>query len=79
MLNKRHGHFTHKDEARLRAFTAQIAIALENAKLFDDVLRVQNYNEAILRSTSNAHDYPGPRPARGHGQRGLALPAQGRA
>ena len=35
-----------KDESRLRAFTAQIAIALENAKLFDDVLRVQNYNEA---------------------------------
>ncbi len=54
VLNKRHGDFTSKDEARLRAFTAQIAIALENAKLFDDVLRVQNYNEAILRSTSNA-------------------------
>jgi adenylate cyclase len=54
VLNKRGGSFTAKDESRLRAFTAQIAIALENAKLFDDVLRIQNYNEAILRSTSNA-------------------------
>jgi adenylate cyclase len=54
VLNKRVGTFTAKDESRLRAFTAQIAIALENAKLFDDVLRIQNYNEAILRSTSNA-------------------------
>lgn len=53
VLNKRGGPFTTKDESRLRAFTAQIAIALENAKLFDDVMRVQNYNESILRSTSN--------------------------
>lgn len=53
VLNKQGGPFTAKDESRLRAFTAQIAIALENAKLFDDVLRVQNYNENILRSTSN--------------------------
>ena len=54
VLNKRGGPFTAKDESRLRALTAQMAIALENAKLFDDVLRVQNYNESILRSTSNS-------------------------
>lgn len=53
VLNKRGGPFTAKDETRLKALTAQVAIALENAKLFDDVLRVQNYNESILRSTSN--------------------------
>lgn len=53
-LNKRGGPFNGKDEVRLRSFTAQIAIALENAKLFDDVLRIQNLNESILRSTSNA-------------------------
>lgn len=53
VLNKRGGVFTARDEARLRAFTAQIAVALENATLFDDVLRMQNYNESILRSTSN--------------------------
>src|SRR6202007_1213666 len=36
-LNKRGGPFTAEDEARLKAFTAQVSIALENAKLFDDV------------------------------------------
>jgi adenylate cyclase len=52
-LNKKGGPFTAKDEARLRAFSAQIAVCLENAKLFDEVLNVKNYNESILRSTSN--------------------------
>ena len=37
VLNKRGGPFTDEDEQRLRAFTAQVPIALENAKLFDDV------------------------------------------
>src|SRR5205807_972720 len=36
-LNKRGGAFAPEDESRLRAFTAQIASALENAKLFSDV------------------------------------------
>ena len=53
VLNKTDGSFTTKDETRLRAFTAQIAVALENARLFEDVMRIQNYNESILRSTSN--------------------------
>ncbi|WP_293678679.1 adenylate/guanylate cyclase domain-containing protein [uncultured Phenylobacterium sp.] len=52
-LNKRDGLFTAKDEARLRAFAAQVAVSLENAKLFDDVLTTKNYNESILKSTSN--------------------------
>ena len=52
-LNKKGGPFTAKDEARLRAFSAQIAVCLENAKLFDDVVNIKNYNESILRSTSN--------------------------
>jgi adenylate cyclase len=52
-LNKKGGHFTAKDEARLKAFAAQIAVSLENAKLFDDVLTTKNYNESILKSTSN--------------------------
>ncbi len=37
VLNKRGGTFTSEDEARLKAFTSQISIGLENAKLFDDV------------------------------------------
>ncbi len=53
VLNKRNGPFTEKDEARLRAFSAQIAMSLENARLFDDVLSIKNYNESILQSTSN--------------------------
>jgi adenylate cyclase len=52
-LNKHGGRFTAKDETRLAAFTAQIAIALENAKLFEDVLNERNYNEGILRSTTD--------------------------
>ena len=52
-LNRKGGMFTPKDEARLKAFAAQIAVSLENAKLFDDVLSIKNYNENILKSTSN--------------------------
>ena len=53
VLNKRGGPFRSVDERRLRAFTAQIAIALENARLFDDILNERNYNESILSSLSN--------------------------
>ncbi len=52
-LNKRGGPFTPEDESRLRAFTAQIASALENAKLFSDVQAMRNYNAAMLESMSN--------------------------
>ncbi len=53
VLNKRGGTFTNEDESRLRAFTAQISIALENAKLFADVQNMKNYNESMLESMSN--------------------------
>lgn len=53
VLNKRGGAFTDEDEARLRAFTAQISIGLENAKLFADVQQMKNYNESILESMTN--------------------------
>jgi adenylate cyclase len=52
-LNKRGGPFSNEDESRLRAFTAQIASALENAKLFADVQAMKNYNESMLQSMSN--------------------------
>ncbi len=52
-LNKRGGPFTEEDEQRLKAFTAQVSIALENAKLFDDVQNMKNYNESMLESMSN--------------------------
>jgi adenylate cyclase len=53
VLNKRGGPFTDADEQRLQAFTAQISIGLENAKLFDDVQQMKNYNESVLESMSN--------------------------
>lgn len=53
VLNKKGGTFSDEDEQRLKAFTAQISIALENSKLFDDVQRVKNYNESMLQSMSN--------------------------
>ena len=54
VLNKRGGPFTDEDESRLKAFTAQVSIALENAKLFDDVQNMKNYNESMLESMSNS-------------------------
>lgn len=53
VLNKRGGPFTAEDESRLKAFTAQVSIALENAKLFDDIQNMKNYSESMLESMSN--------------------------
>ena len=53
VLNKKGGRFTEEDESRLKAFTQQVAIALENAKLFDDVSKSRKYNESMLSSMSN--------------------------
>lgn len=53
VLNKRGGPFTQIDERRLKGFSAQIAIAIQNAQLFADVLALKNYNESILKSLSN--------------------------
>jgi adenylate cyclase len=54
VLNKKGGSFNQEDEARLKAFTAQVSVALENAKLFDDVQNMKNYAESMLESMSNA-------------------------
>ncbi|MBI2977753.1 MAG: GAF domain-containing protein [Rhodospirillales bacterium] len=53
VLNRRGGPFNDEDEQRLKAFTAQVSIALENAKLFEDVQNMKNYNESMLESMSN--------------------------
>jgi len=52
-LNKTDGPFTPEDESRLKAFTAEVAIALENAKLFSDVQKMKNYNDAMLLSMAD--------------------------
>jgi adenylate cyclase len=53
VLNKRGGPFSDEDESRLKAFTAQVSIALENANLFKEVHNVKNYNESMLESMTN--------------------------
>ena len=53
VLNKRGGPFTPSDIRRLKAFAAEIAVAIQNAQLFSDVLELKNYNESILKSLSN--------------------------
>jgi adenylate cyclase len=53
VLNKRGGAFTQSDIRRLKAFSAEIAVAIQNAQLFSDVLELKNYNESILKSLSN--------------------------
>ena len=45
VLNRKGGPFTKVDEKRLMSFSAQTAIAIENAKLFEDVLNMKNYSE----------------------------------
>ena len=53
VLNKRGDKFTQEDESRLTAFTQQVAISLENAKLFEDISKSKKYNESMLSSMSN--------------------------
>ncbi|VVC77186.1 Adenylate cyclase 1 [Aquicella siphonis] len=53
VLNKKHGEFNEDDESQLVAINTQISMAIENAKLFDDVQNIKNYNESILESMSN--------------------------
>ncbi len=54
VLNKRGGGFTDEDESRLKAFTQQVAIALENAQLFEEVTKERTYSDSMLASMSNA-------------------------
>lgn len=53
VLNHRVGSFSHKDQRRLENLAAQSAIALENARLFREVVEARNYNENVLRSLTN--------------------------
>ncbi len=45
--------FSATDVARLTAFGAQAAVAIENATLFAEVAAERNYNDSILRSMSS--------------------------
>ncbi|MGD9601477.1 MAG: GAF domain-containing protein [Gammaproteobacteria bacterium] len=49
VLNRQGGAFSNRDQRRLEMLAAQSAIALENARLFHDVVRERNYTENVLR------------------------------
>jgi len=53
ILNRRGGPFRARDERRLEMLAAQSAIALDNARLFREVLDERNYSENVLRSLSD--------------------------
>jgi adenylate cyclase len=50
VLNKRIGSFNHEDEQLLDALGSQATIALENSRMFEEVLNMKNYNESMLRT-----------------------------
>src|SRR5262249_18476799 len=50
VLNKHEGIFKKEDEDLLSAFSDQVSIAIKNARLFEEVLYMKNYNESILSS-----------------------------
>ena len=54
LINKNQGSFTSSDEEFMRAFNIQAGIALENAKLFENVLVEKQYQKDILQSLSDA-------------------------
>ncbi|MCH8506326.1 GAF domain-containing protein [Sodalinema gerasimenkoae] len=54
LINKHQGSFTQADEFFMEAFNIQAGIALENAKLFQDVNVEKQYQKDILQSLSDA-------------------------
>ena len=53
VLNKIGATFTAEDESRIQAFTGQISVGLENAKLFGEIRAMKNYTDSMLQSMSN--------------------------
>jgi adenylate cyclase len=52
-LNRQNAtRFSSEDIAKMGAFAAQAAIAIDNATLFSQIIESRNYNEGILRSMS---------------------------
>ncbi|NTW02811.1 MAG: GAF domain-containing protein, partial [Oscillochloris sp.] len=53
LLNKRDGIFTEEEADRLMRMAATIGVAIENARLFQEVTTVRDRFEAILNSTND--------------------------
>jgi adenylate cyclase len=54
LINKNQGSFSSSDEEFMKAFNIQAGIALENARLFENVLLEKQYQKDILQSLSDA-------------------------
>ena len=52
-LNHKGGPLSVRDQRRFEMLSAQSAIALDNARLFREVLEERNYSENVLRSLTN--------------------------
>lgn len=52
-INKRGGAFSKEDEDYLRALSSQIAVALENAQLYERTREMRNYLNSIHESITN--------------------------
>lgn len=53
VVNKRSGVFTPVDERLLGAFSAQAAVAIDNAQLYERVREMKNHLESIVQSLTN--------------------------
>jgi adenylate cyclase len=53
VVNKRAGRFTAVDERLLGSFSAQAAVAIDNAQLYERVREMKSYLESIVQSLSN--------------------------
>ncbi|HEY7493359.1 MAG TPA: GAF domain-containing protein [Candidatus Tectomicrobia bacterium] len=53
-MNKQDGVFDHEDESLLQALASQIAIALENAQLYERTVEMKNYLQSVQESISNS-------------------------
>jgi adenylate cyclase len=53
-INKKDGVFQREDEELLRALSSQIAVALENAQLYEQTVNMKNYMESIHESITNS-------------------------
>ena len=54
VINKNEGKFDKRDLSILNGFASQISIAIENAKLFDEIHNVKNYLNVLIQNLDNA-------------------------
>ena len=53
-MNKKEGVFDREDEDLLKLLTSEVAVALENAQLYQNTMEMRNYLESVGQSISNS-------------------------